>query len=95
MRKFATKGLLTIVVSALIDALLLRAVVLHRRRYNKFRNEVAWVFQSQSEQLGDLNRRLTQAGYPAGRLDTTTQTPEWYRNGQMPDGTPIPEQFRQ
>jgi hypothetical protein len=83
-----------IVASVMLETLLIVMLFKLTARYEQFRNEVAWVFQNQSEQMGDFNRRLTQAGYPPGRLESTNKTPDWYRNGQMPDGTPIPEQFR-
>jgi hypothetical protein len=63
-------------------------------RYNRFRNETAFVFADFQAQMIDMNVRLTAAGYPPGRV-TPSMMPDWFNSGLMPNGQPPPTPFPQ
>lgn len=55
-----------------------------RKRYEKFRDEGAAMFQDVHDEFIDIESRLTKAGYPPGRVSpygTTTPMPGHPRQG--------------
>jgi hypothetical protein len=87
-------ALLAVFVILGAAVLLVMLVLRHQiQRYDKFRNETAYVLTGLQEQLVDCNRRLADLGYPPGRV-SPSRAPPWFANGQLPDGSPAPAHLR-
>ena len=59
-------------------------------RYEKFRAEAAELFSSIADSLGDLNQRLTAAGYPPGRIVPASTYPNAAASGLVMSQQPGP-----